>query len=247
MREIPAAGAYPAKINGQIVIYKSRTGSLCAAIPVALVDSNPPWSGKYTSVLATADETLQGRNINTLKAIFGWNGEDPFWLMDQDFSNVQFEVVGVHEDYTPEGGETRAVFKIQYLNAPGGAKALPEAADRKAILAKYGGKFRAMASTSATPKKETPTASTPAPEEPKPETQTPPSGPPSRKTMRTAAGQPVTATMEEAWDALVAARPNDNQEALGDFWYDTIKKLFGTESNDLTIQQWGQLKVHFEN
>src|SRR4051812_28448854 len=114
MREIPAAGNYPGKTNGPITIEESkRTGSLCAFIPVALVDSVPPWSGNFVCALIMADGTPQTRTIKNLMAIFGWDGGDAEFFRDKDFSNVKFEIVGEHEDYTPEGGETRRQFKIQ--------------------------------------------------------------------------------------------------------------------------------------
>lgn len=263
MREIPAAGNYPGKTNGPISIAEAKTGSVCAFIPVSLVDSVPPWSGNFVCALILADGTPQTRTIQNLCTIFGWDGSDPEFFRDRDFSDIRFEIVGEHSDWTPEGGETRTQFKIQYLNPVGGGSAPREFMDKKSLATKWGAKFRAIQSTlgvklaekpktetkKVEAKVETKPAETPASQPAQTQSTPAASGPPGRKKAQTVGGQPVTATMEEAWDALKKARPNDSDEALGDsHWYTAIEKLFpGKTNSDLTIQQWGALKVHFES
>jgi hypothetical protein len=82
--------------------------------------------------------------------VFGWDGVDPFWLMDSSVDggpmrSVEFEIVG-----GPETGDKGGVyFKSQWLNPLGGGMRTPVAADRRSVLAKYGSKFQALAGSGA--------------------------------------------------------------------------------------------------
>ena len=153
--EIPNEGKYVCKLNGQLVIYEASTGSLCGAVPCVMVGSATPanspadavgFTFKHTLVLVKADGTIQTKTTDTLKAVFGWDGVDPFWVMDNSIDGgamreVEFEIVG-----GPETGDKGGVyFKSQWLNPVGGGMKTPAAADRRSVLAKYGGKFAALA------------------------------------------------------------------------------------------------------
>ena len=142
--EIPQEGKYVCKLNGQLVIYEASTGSLCGAVPCVMVETG--FTFKHTLVLVKADGTIQTKTTDTLKAVFGWDGVDPFWLMDNSVDggpmrSVEFEIVG-----GPETGDKGGVyFKSQWLNPLGGGMKTPVAADRRSVLAKYGSKFQALA------------------------------------------------------------------------------------------------------
>ena len=146
--EVPQEGKYICKLNGQLVIYEASTGSLCGAVPCVMVESG--FTFKHTMVLVKADGTIQTKTTDTLKAVFGWDGVDPFWLMDNSVDggpmrSVEFEIVG-----GPETGDKGGVyFKSQWLNPLGGGMKTPVAADRRSVLAKYGSKFQALAGVGA--------------------------------------------------------------------------------------------------
>ena len=148
--EIPQEGKYVCKLNGQLVIYEASTGSLCGAVPCVMVESG--FTFKHTLVLVKADGTIQTKTTDTLKAVFGWDGVDPFWLMDNSEDGrpmraVEFEIVGGPET-GDKGGQ---YFKSQWLNPLGGGMKTPAAADRRSVLAKYGSKFAALAGASTAP------------------------------------------------------------------------------------------------
>lgn len=227
--EIPQEGKYVCKLNGQLVIYEASTGSLCGAVPCVMVDSG--FTFKHTLVLVKADGTIQTKTTDTLKAVFGWDGVDPFALMDNSVDGgamreVEFEIVGGPET-GDKGGQ---YFKSQWLNPLGGSMKTPAAADRRSVLAKYGSKFQALAGVPATPgKSAAPTA---------------PKAPPVPKSAPVA--PPQVATMEEAWATLNEANPGKPAEALEKIWFDTIAKLFPNKSNtDLKPHEWGKLKAEF--
>ena len=142
--EVPQEGKYVSKLNGQLVIYEASTGSLCGAVPCVMVETG--FVFKHTMVLVKADGTIQTKTTDTLKAVFGWDGVDPFWLMDNSVDggpmrSVEFEIVG-----GPETGDRGGVyFKSKWLNPLGGSVRTPVAADRRSVLAKYGSKFQALA------------------------------------------------------------------------------------------------------
>ena len=234
--ELPQEGKYVCKLNGQLVIYEASTGSLCGAVPCAMVAAPPAHEGftfKHTLVLVKADGTIQTKTADTLKAVFGWDGADPFWLMDNSVDggsmrDVEFEIVGGPET-GDKGGQ---YFKSQWLNPLGGGMKTPTAADRRSVLAKYGSKFQALA-VSATP------ANPAAPKSPA----VPPGRTAARPTPPPPPGAP-TATMEEAWATLNEAEAGQPSEAIEKLWFDTIARLFPNKSNtDLKPHEWGKLKA----
>lgn len=225
--EIPQEGKYTCKLNGQLVIYEATTGSLCCAVPCVMVESG--FAFKHTLVLVKSDGTIQTKTTDTLKAVFGWDGVDPFWLMDNSEDNgsmraVEFEIVGGPET-SDKGNE---YFKSQWLNPLGGGLKTPAAADRQSVLSKYGSKFKALAGS----------ATKPAPAIPKAPSVPKKSPPPGA----------AVSTMEEAWETLNKSFPGKPSNELEKIWFDTIGRLFPNKSNtDLKPHEWGRLKVEFSD
>ena len=234
--EVPQEGKYECKLNDQMVIYEASTGSLCGAMPCVMVESG--FTFKHTVVLVKADGTIQTKTTDTLKALYGWDGLDPFWLMDNSVEggpmrSVEFEIVG-----GPETGDKGGVyFKSKWLNPLGGGMRTPVAADRRSVLAKYGSKFQALAGRVQSP--ESKVQSRPGPVPPVPSGAARPATPPPGT---------VTATMEEAWAALNEANAGKPAEAIEKMWFDTIARVFPNKSNtDLKPHEWGKLKAEFED
>jgi len=229
--EVPQEGKYVCKLNGQMVIYEASTGSLCAAVPCVIADTG--FTFKHTLVLVKSDGTIQIKSTDTLKAVFGWDGVDPFWLMDNSedggpMRDVEFDIVGGPD--TSEKGTL--YFKSQWLNPLGSGMKTPPAADRRAVLAKYGRKFQAL-SASATPATVPAAPATKSLPVPKAAPMAPPPGAPA-------------ATMEEAWAALNEAQTGQPPEAVESIWFETIARLFPNKSNtDLKPHEWGKLKAEF--
>ena len=252
--EIPSEGKYVCKLNGPLVIYEASTGSLCAAVPcvVAAPPANGPtdavgFTFKHTMVLVKADGTIMTKSTDTLKAVFGWDGVDPFWLMDHSLDDgamraVEFEIVGGPET-GDKGGQ---YFKSQWLNPLGGGLKTPEAANRQSVLAKYGNKFKALAGV-ANGGTSNSQHSTPNIHSGKV-----PGGSPATTGRRPVPPMPPvaltqSATMEEAWAALNENNPGKDAAVIEKIWFDTIGKLFPNKSNtDLKVHEWGRLKAEFE-
>ena len=248
--EVPQEGRYVCKLNGQLVIYEASTGSLCGAVPCVMVVSATPgnptpahdgFTFKHTLVLVKADGTIQTKTTDTLKAVFGWDGVDPFWLMDNSedggpMRSVEFEIVGGPET-GDKGGQ---YFKSQWLNPVGGGLKTPAAADRRSVLAKYGSKFQALAGVAQSRQQKAESRNGGVPPVP--------SG--AQGTARPAPPPPgaLTATMEEAWMALNENHADQEAAVMEKVWFDTIARLFPNKSNtELKPHEWGKLKQEFKD
>jgi len=239
--EVPQEGKYECRLKDQMVIYEAATGSLCGAMQCEMIESG--YTFKHTVTLVKADGTIQTKTTDTLKAVYGWDGLDPFWLMDNSVDggpmrSVEFEIVG-----GPETGDRGGVyFKSKWLNPLGGAMRTPVAADRRSVLAKYGTKFQALAGGRGVQSPESKVQS--------PHAALPPVPSGGQGTARPTTPPPgtVTATMEEAWAALNEAQTGKPAEAVEKLWFDTIARVFPNKSNtDLKPHEWGKLKAEFED
>jgi hypothetical protein len=113
------------------------------------------------------------------------------------------------------------------------------------VLAKYGTKFAALAS-SGTPGKSAPANTSSGLRPPSPQ-----SGEGSkvagRATLPPPPGAP-TSTMEEAWAALNEAQAGKPADVVEKLWFDTIARIFPNKSNtDLKPHEWGKLKAEFQD
>lgn len=134
-----ADGTYAAR-PGAASVYESDKGALVLALVVS-IENGPELKSYHT--LVNRDGSINTRTVENLKAWSGWDGVDPFWFMANDLSGVDVEIVLVNE---PGFQDPNKLFpKVKWVNPPGGGHKMPGCADRSAILAKYGAKFRAVA------------------------------------------------------------------------------------------------------
>ena len=243
-------GTYSA-VGVQFVIYESpKTGALICAINHALVgegDVATTTTVKSYSTLIGKDGVVNTRTVDNLKEVFGWDGNDPFWLQETDLSGVIHDIVVESEPFTTESGKTINTPKVKWINVRGqsGGNGMPVPADKRAVLAKYGSKFRAVsggvkpAVAPTAPAK--PAAPTAPPKLTPPPAQKPLPGMPPEPELDVA-----DATQEEAWAVLVEANQGADQPALETIWFDAIK---GTrkKAHELTGKDWGKLRLKFSD
>jgi hypothetical protein len=254
MVQLPNAGTHIGKMNGPVVFAEASSGAFCIYLPVLLCESEIAWHGKHVMVLVNKDGEVQGRNLQTLKEVFGWDGK--LETAEEHFAGIDpyitFDLVCEHEEFTPEGKDEAVMgFKVKWLNVRGGGSRMPAPIDMKSAIAKYGNKFRALSGGKPSPK---PAAAAATPAKPAAKAaatpaKTPPAkGGPPAKGAKTAGGQKPTATLDEAWAACQAARPDLNDDQNGEIWYSKIEEMFGAGKtpDDLSIQDFGALKVAFE-
>ncbi len=213
-------GQYGAKPTRNVSVYETANGALCLAIVWELIGFE---GQKITSrtYLTQKDGTINTRSVEDAKAWSGWNGVDPFWFMDTDLTGLECELVVENEEYNG-----RMSPKVRWINKPGSGagKALPDAADRKLILAKYGSKFRALSGG-------VPVKSPAAPKAP--------TTPPARK--RTA-----KEAMEAAWAALEKATPDMENGDRETRWFALIDET-GSPADALTADQWDAIRAKVES
>ena len=256
MKAIPNPGTYSAGTAGQMVVYETKQGALCVAVPVKTLASEVAWQGKHTITLVKQDGTVQTRSLETLRKVFGWDGINPFDLEDMDTSAIEFEIVGEHKVLAATETEPeREIFSVQYLNPTGGSTNMPEkVTDRKSLLTKYGSKFKALsgakkpaaatvAKKAAAPEPEA-EAEESEPELPatKPAAKPAVKGPPGRKSIAAVAR---ISTQEEVWAALVAANDGDEGEETAQKYYGACDAVIDGSSSDPTLldtpAKWGQV------
>ena len=215
-------------------LYENDKGTLVFAAHIE-VDQNTSIID-YQS-LTTSDGALNTKTIERLKKVYGWDGLDPYWLVDtQELSQLDVEIDVIEEP----GKDGKPYKKVKWLNKPGdagGQKEIPQG-DKGSILARYGAKFRALAGGSATQQgRVAPAAATTAK---KPAAPPPPA--PVKKPLPPPVGKKAKkpATMQEAWELFCqTADGKIRDEDINGEWYRCIKKTVDKEQHDCDENDWG--------
>ena len=231
-------GSYAARMikpdQGAASVYETESGALMLALKFQIAGDGPIITARQCLVSgrnAKNPSTVMENAIKSLKSWSGWDGSDPYWFIDTDLSEIDVELVVENESYQDQQGNTRTGPSVKWINKPGSGagKALPDAADRKLILAKYGSKFRAL-SGGVPAKAPAPRAPTAAPA---------PTAPPARK--RTA-----KEAMEAAWAALEKATPDTEQAIRETRWFALIDET-GSPADALTPEVWDAIRAKIES
>lgn len=225
---LPQPGTYKAK-TAQGVVYETEGGALMVAFDFG-IDEQTSIVGRVC--LVKKDGEVLQNNVRSLKEAFGWDGADPFWLADTDLSPREVEIVVEME--AGQDGQARPT--VRWINAPGrgGGMAGIKPADRNAVLAKYGMKFRALAGgTSIKP-------ATTAPKAPPPAARPAPAPKPAVMAAPT--------TIQEAWEAFCqAAGTSFDEQQLQALWYKAVAELTGKDDQAAcTPEDWGAVRAGAE-
>ena len=233
---LPTVGTHTAHA-GERSVYESQSGALMLALRCEV---DPNTAIVSHQCLMQKDGTPNQRTLDTLRQVFGWDGTDPFWLVDTDLSAVEFDIV-----VEPDSYEGKNTVRVAWINPKGSSHGGPlKSGDRTTILAKYGAKFRAVAgpqpvARAAAPKPQSPAAPpAPRPAAPAPRPPQPPNVP--------VAG----ASMEDAWKAFCNApgAPANDQDTLTAKWYALVADLGGGRPQaELTREDWGRIKTAAAN
>jgi hypothetical protein len=236
-------GTYPARPTGRVDVGEHANGCLIAAIEFAMEGggtiSNTFW-------LTTKDGAVNTRSVETLKTLFGWDGSDPFWLVDHanELTGVEVELVIENESFQGRDGSTKTSAKVKWVNQPGGGGVQVANNDRKSLMSKYGAKLRAISGgVSAPTKKTVAPPSVPPPAKKQPEI--PPVAP-----TKTTGGN--TSDMNTCWKALTDAMADKPRGAVEDQWFELLKSVHGDKAQDnYTPEDWGavteKMKTLFDN
>lgn len=216
---------YPGRPTGAASVYENEKGSLVACIEINVEGENL----RYYAALVTAENGINTKTVESLKAMFGWDGLDPFWFVDHGADYAEREVEATIE---MKQGRSATFANIKYLDPPGGSSggaAMPSAGNRAALLAKYGSKFRAIAG--GTPAGKPAQASLPLAKGPP----APPSRPPTIKEIVKPSDQAA------CWAKYCEAGGTEDK------WFDVLAEAVpGVDQGDLTESQWGKVMAHIE-
>lgn len=144
-------GVYDAVFNGNASVYDSKAGNLTVCFELLIGDI---MRRVFCTLTKNNGNEINERQIDKIKAIFKeWDGDNPSWFLEpNNIRDVQCEVR--IENETDARGNTWSNAKdIQAVGAGemGGNADLPPSMDAKALQAKYGAKFRALASKTGKP------------------------------------------------------------------------------------------------
>ena len=180
--------------------------------------------------------SLNTFTIDALKAAFGWDGADPFWLSDDPKYSSAANVAALSTKPVQitcefETFEEKERLKVQWLNpygsTSGGGVTRADDATAQAIKNRLGARFRANAGGTSvqTPK---------------------PAGAPTAPPAAKAPAPTVPAcTMDDAWAAFAASGGGKKleQKDLEREWFRIVGELFpGREMRTLSGAEWARVR-----
>ena len=218
-------GRYAARASGVSSVYENAKGSLVLAMEFYVEGHTLKW----LTTLATADNGINIRTVERLKACFGWDGQDFFWFVENPEAYIERDVEVTVEH---RQGNKATFVNIAFVDPPGGGGNIPASGNKASLLAKYGSKLRAI-SGGAPAKPAAPVAKPPA----KPPTQP---ALPLKPTMPDLKGMP--SNQMAVWGRFAEAHQGKSEDEISQLWFAMIEAQYpGTDQGDLTPQQWGHL------
>lgn len=224
-----AEGNYAATTKAATVYEKEGKLLLAVAFDVGGTEM------KSYHVLIQADGSVNEGTVNKIKEWSGWDGTDPFWFVEAATTGISAEVTVKNEPGFKD--PTKIYPRIAWVNKAGGsAAALPDAADRKAVMLKYGAKFRAVAGPQPIGAKPAPTSTPPV--KPAPATSAGPA--PRRPTPVSTAVK--HATLQECWELMQTSYPTLGQDSMTEKYYAFVDAQ-GFDQADMPPEGWDKVKA----
>jgi len=230
-------GRYPGRPTGGASVYENDKHSLVLAMDIIVEGLELRW----WCTLATEKDGINERNIEHLKECFGaWDGIDPFWFQDNAAILPEYNL-DVTIELRPGTKNPQRLFpSILYVDPPGKAREEMPVGDRRALLAKYGAKFRAIAGgASASHRHPQPAHANPRPAPPAPG-QMPVRGKVPAKPTRQQL--PPPSTEDACWSRWGEQNPTLTEKELQDGWFSMLDRVMpGKATGDYTPEDWGRV------
>lgn len=192
------------------------------------------------------DGAFSEAELKNLQKVFpAWDGTIDGLFIADTFIDVPCSITIENRDGEGEY-EGKTFSDVKWINPPGGGHTaeLPEPADKKELLAKYGSQFRALMGgkkPAPAPKQEDlPTQDPPEedpPAEPPKKTAKPPAKAPAKKSAPppTKKDNNPAPTMEMCWNTILKRKPAE-AEALWQKFLDEVAP--GKDYDDMTADEW---------
>ncbi len=225
-------GRYPGRPTGDASVYENEKRSLVLAMDIMVEGLELRW----WCTLATEKDGINVRNIEHLKECFdGWDGVDPFWFQDNAAALPDYSLEVTIELRPGTKNPQRLFPSIQYVDPPGKAREEMPVGDRRALLSKYGAKFRAIAGGAS------------APHRPPQHVHTNPRTAPGKSHARGAVPAtpsrqytPPPSTEEGCWTRWCEQKPTLTEKELQEGWFSMLDRLMpGKATGDYTPEDWG--------
>jgi len=248
-----AVGQYEAAVKGVSPYYRKPKDSggeprLSVAVKCLVGDGDGSEEIVSNQHIELNDGSLSERTLSNLRKVFPlWDGTIEGLFIEQNFMDVPCKIEIEHKAGIKDPSQIFA--NVKWLNPPGGGGGgMPEPADPKDLLAKYGGKFRALAGgklvAAPAAKAPAPTAkapAAPAPKAPAPAAKAPPA--PKAKAKTVAAATP---TMEQCWAEVCKNHPDGNDATA--YWEKVLAKFAeGKNYVDITAEEWTAIAKECED
>lgn len=224
-------GTYAARPTGNVHVGDHANGCLICNMEFAFEDGGSRIS--HTFWMTKKDGSINTQAVETLKEIFGWDGSDPFWLEEHgaEFAEIPVELNVENETFIGKGdGQEHTALKIKWVNPAGGGNGNAIAnSDRKALMAKYGAKLRAVSGGTTPAKKAAPSKAPAAPVLKSPTT--------AKKSTTTTPSDVIV-----CWKAISDAMADKPKEDLETQWFAILKDMCGEkDQSEYTPQEWGKV------
>jgi hypothetical protein len=218
-----------------VVVGEHSNGCLIVSMEMKLDESGIVMP--YTAWVTTKDRSVNTKAVESLKDVFGWPGDDPFWFEDNanEVFNVPVELVIENESFVGNDGVERTHPKIKWVNKPGfgSGSVAPTVRDRKSLLSKYGGKLRAISggNPAVAPAKKA----------------MPPPPPPTQPELPPASPTAPPSTLNDCWAALCEQMGDKDRKEIENAWKAIVQSVHGDKSQtDFTQLDWGLVLKHIK-
>lgn len=219
-------GRYAARATGVSSVYENAKGSLVLAMEFYVEGQTIKW----LTTLATADNGINIKTVERLKACFGWDGQDFFWFVENPEAYIERDVEVTIEH---RQGDKATFVNIAFVDPPGGGGKIPASGNKASLLAKYGSKLRAI--SGGTPAKAAPPAAKP------PAKSTPPV--PAKPNLKGSPSNQIA-----VWGCFTEVHQGKSEDEISALWFAMIEQHFpGVDQGDLTPEQWGHLFEHLDH
>jgi hypothetical protein len=236
-------------------VEETKSGALMVYIIYA-IEGGPEIRGShclYSGSNAKNPNMLQTKNVDTLKALYGWDGTlenlcSHFVGADLSGFEVEVEVENKLYNGTNEKYIGKMFPEIKWVNPPGGGGGrglkMPEEGEKKSILAKFGSKFRAAAGPQPVTRKPPQTPPQGLEDGPAKPATAKPAAPPSRPAMPTV--KPVGANMDSVFGRFCELTsfddktPADRKTELETIWWGYTDAT-GKTQDAMTGDDWASV------
>lgn len=194
--------------------------------------------------LEKKDGSINTITVDSLKAAFAWDGRDPLWLQDADFSGLVVQLKLEFEVY-----DNKQRLKVRWVDAEDAeGRGVPKADDnaRRTLGTRLGSKLRALAGGSPAPAPKPNGAPTPPGKPAAPPTKTITKLAPASASAfapTTSAAPVKIATMQQAWEAFAKECPKGWQASdVEQEWFRILGELVpGKQPEAITPAEWAMV------